>query len=169
MKQLFMLRFLLVCFAWTILTASAQTDSLQRQINEHVWKPFIQAFKEQNTEQFMSVHSRSLARVDQDGKKITGYEKYYSNNQRNNAASKEKRRKVSIELRFTQRIASSDKAFEVGYYKFTSTSTDGKVHNGYGKFHVLLQKENGTWKIVMDADTNEGATEEAFLHAAPLE
>jgi hypothetical protein len=36
---------------------------------------------------------------------------------------------------------------------------------------VALRKENGTWKILVDSDTNEGGTitDEMFLKAKPLE
>jgi hypothetical protein len=39
----------------------------------------------------------------------------------------------------------------------------------YGRFYVLLWKENGIWKIVLDADTHTGATEQSFNAAAPME
>lgn len=61
------------------------------------------------------------------------------------------------------------KAFEVGYYKTSSTdATTGETRSGYGKFHVLLRKENGTWKIIMDADANEKTNEALFLAGSPM-
>ena len=74
--------------------------------------------------------------------------------------------KKNIELRFVQRIASNDKAVEVGYYKTKSTNVvSGEKRNGYGKFHVLLGKENGMWRVLMDADANEKTDEAVFLSA----
>ena len=40
---------------------------------------------------------------------------------------------------------------------------------GIGKFHVLMRKEKDVWKILMDADTSEGANEETFNKAKPSE
>ena len=78
--------------------------------------------------------------------------------------------KKNIELRFIQRIAASGKAFEVGYYKTTGTDTaTGKTRTGYGKFHVLLRRENNIWKILMDEDANENTTEAVFQTGKPLE
>ena len=58
--------------------------------------------------------------------------------------------KKNIELGFTQRISSEDKAFEVGFYKRISINTQtGEQGKSFGRFHVLLRKENGTWKIIM--------------------
>ena len=69
-------------------------------------------------------------------------------------------------MRFVQRIASNDKACEVGYYKTKSTNVVfGEKRNGYGKFHVLLRKENGMWRVLMDADANEKTDEAVFLSA----
>jgi hypothetical protein len=39
----------------------------------------------------------------------------------------------------------------------------GEQRNGLGEFHVLLRKENGVWKILMDADANEKTDETVFL------
>ena len=98
----------------------AQADSLQKQINQQVWKPFIQSFNNLDTKGFMSVHSKEMTRVIQDGNAIYGYDRYYRETERGNESTKKSNRKRTIELRFIQRIAAHDKAFEVGYYKFTS-------------------------------------------------
>jgi len=67
-------------------------------------------------------------------------------------------------------IASNAKAFEVGYYKTTSTNTQtGEKRTGYGKFHVLLRKENAVWKILVDADTHEKTDQTIFLTGKPME
>ncbi|MGC4023392.1 MAG: hypothetical protein QM734_16305 [Cyclobacteriaceae bacterium] len=146
----------------------AQADSLQRQINEQVWKPFIKSFDNDN-ERFKSVHSKEVIRVIQDANQIQGFNQYFKK-----IPDSIKVRwadwKQTIELRFIQRIADSGKAFEVGYYKVTSTSVStGKKRFGYGKFHVLLRKENGVWKILMDADAYEKTDESVFLTGNPLE
>jgi ketosteroid isomerase-like protein len=149
--------------------ASSQSDSLQREINQQVWKPFIEAFNSMDTERFMAVHSKQMSRVIQDGNTMYGYEKHYEETRRENDRSKQSKQKRSIELRFIQRIAASSKAFEVGYYKSTSYLPDGRARTGYGKFHVLLHKENGTWKILMDADASAKTDEALFLQGKSIE
>ena len=146
----------------------AQADSLQQQINQQVWKPFIQSFNNLDTKGFMSVHSKEMTRVVQDGNTLYGYDRYYRETEQGNQSTIKANRKRTIELRFTQRIASYNKAFEVGYYKFTSVQPDGTSRNGYGKFHVLLRRENGTWKILMDADASEKTDEATFQSAKPM-
>jgi ketosteroid isomerase-like protein len=163
-------RIILTTISFFVLHAlSAQSDSLQKQINEQVWKPFIKSFTEMDTDGFMAVHSKNMSRVEQDGKRIYGFDKYYADSKTGNERSKTSGRKRNIELRFIQRIAASDRGFEVGYYKTTSINPDGTSRSFYGKFHVLLQKENGVWKIVMDADAHENTDEAVFQAAQPLE
>jgi ketosteroid isomerase-like protein len=149
--------------------AFSQADSLQKQINEEVWKPFINAFETYDTDAFMSVHSRDVTRVIQDAKKVQNYDQYQSDNRRSDTRGKESNRKRTIELRFIQRIAADGRAFEVGYFKGSSINPDGAIRSYYGKFHVLLRKESGKWKILMDADAASKTDEAGFNAASPLE
>jgi len=55
-----------------------------------------------------------------------------------------------------------DKVFEVGFYKTTSTNIQTGEQKNSGRFHVLLRKENGTWKILWMQYQGEGALEERF-------
>lgn len=149
--------------------AFSQTGNLQKEINEQVWKPFIKAFNNNDNEAFSAVHSKEVIRVSQDDNQIIGYAEYFKKVP-DSVKTKWKDWKRDIELRFLQRIASGDKAFEVGYYKSSSTNTvTGEKRTGYGKFHVLLKKENGSWKILMDADANEKTGEVVFMTARPME
>jgi len=151
------------------LTSLAQENKLTQEINAQVWMPFIRAFGDGDDELFRSVHSKDVIRVMQDDKQIVGYDKYFKKVP-DSIKAKWSDWKKSIELRFTQRIASDDKAFEVGYYRSTSINMKtGEQRSGIGKFHVLLRKENGIWKILMDADTAEGASEENFSKANPIQ
>ena len=117
----------------------------------------------------MAVHSRDMTRVIQDGNLIYGYDRYYSENDQGNESNRKANRKRTIELRFIQRIVSNDKAFEVGYYKYTGIQPDGSSHYGYGKFHVLLLKEGSNWKILMDGDASEKTNEAIFLVGKPIQ
>ena len=159
--------FLIILFSCQL--TSAQSDSLQKQINEQVWKPFISSFSTGDDEGFKAVHSKDVIRVSQDSKQISGYDQYFKKIPDSINATWGKGKK-NIELRFIQRIADNGKAFEVGYYKTTSTdTTNGKTRIGYGKFHVLLRKENNIWKILMDEDAIENTTEAVFQTGKPME
>ncbi|HLG39806.1 MAG TPA: hypothetical protein VI461_09065 [Chitinophagaceae bacterium] len=157
-----------VCFLF-VMHVYAQDTAIIREINEQVWKPFMMSFSNGDGEKFKSVHSKDVIRVTQDDRKILGYDQYFPKTS-DTVKAKWGNWKKSIELRFIQRITGNDKAFEVGYYKTTSTNMQtGEIRKGIGKFHVLLRKESGAWKILMDADTGEGANEDVFNKALPLE
>ncbi|WP_153796390.1 nuclear transport factor 2 family protein [Foetidibacter luteolus] len=155
----------LLCMAGKSYT---QADSLQQQINRDVWKPFIAAFNQLDTDGFMAVHSKNMTRVIQDDSLVWDYQQYYNSNRQGNDYSKENLKERTIELRFIQRMAANGKASKVGYYKTSSVAKDGTTRAGYGKFHVLLQKENGLWKILMDADAHNNTTEAIFNSAKPM-
>lgn len=160
----------LVLIAANGLWAQTQpSENFQKEINEQVWKPFIQYFNANDQEHLAQVHSKDMARVLQDDNRILGAAEYFkepSEAQKKRLANQ----KVSLELRFTQRIANANKAFEVGYYKMTVTNVaTGASRSSYGKFHVLLGKENNTWKILMDADAYENTDEAIFLTGKPIE
>ena len=118
---------------------------------------------------FMDVHSLDMTRVIQDNNAIYGYDRYYRETEQGDERSKKGNRKRTIELRFIQRIAANNRAFEIGYYKSTTIQPDGESRSFYGKFHVLLRKEKGMWKIMMDADASEKTDEAVFLSAKPME
>jgi ketosteroid isomerase-like protein len=165
MKLLITFAFLLLC----AITVNAQPGNIQKEINEQVWKPFIKSFAEMDTEKFMSVHSKDVIRALQDNNKLMNYDEYAAATRGWDEGAKSGNRKRDIELRFTHRIASADKALEIGYYKSTSYNANGSSRSFYGKFHVTMRKENGQWKITLDTDTSKDVTEAQFNAAAPLE
>ena len=151
------------------ISAFSQQGKLQKEINQQVWQPFITAFNNRDDDAFSAVHSKEVIRVSQDDNRIFGYAEYFKKIPESEKA-RWKDWDRNIELRFLQRIASNDKAFEVGYYKSSNTNAvTGEKRTGYGKFHVLLRKENGTWKILMDADAKERTNEAVFMTASPME
>lgn len=141
--------------------------NIQKEIDEQVWKPFVTAFNSFNQQAFASVHSKDVIRVIQDDKIIWGYNQYFPETKKEEQG-KTPNHKRTLELRFVQRIADNDKAFEVGFYKTSYQMQDGTQRSSYGKFHVVLRKEDGKWKILVDADTNEGASKEEFEKASPI-
>lgn len=160
--------FSLLCLCFCSISFS-QSDSLQQQINDQVWKPFIKAFNNSDNAGFRKVHSLELIRVIQDDSQVLGYEEYLKPVP-DSIKAKWGNWKNHIELRFLQRIASNGKAFETGYYKTTSANiTTGETRVSFGKFHVLLRIEEGAWKILMDQDAKEDADENRFLQAKAME
>ena len=62
-------------------------------------------------------------------------------------------------------------AIDVGIYKTTYLPQESEPRSFYGKFLVVLRKENTHWKILVDTDSSEGRTisEDDFIAANPME
>lgn len=158
---------LFLCLVSSVLFA--QTD--QVAINTQVWRPFIKHFNDNNTEGFLSVHSKDAVRSPRDAKQIWNRDEYFSEQAQGDDFDKKEKRKRTLELRFTERISQGSLAIEVGVYKTTYIFPDGKKRDYFGRFHVVLRKEEGIWKILVDTDSSEGGTfgESDFLKASPME
>lgn len=156
-------------FLFTALAVNAQPGIIQQEINAQVWKPFLESFNTYDGETFMSVHHPEALRVLEDDNRIQDFKTYAENTITWSKRGKESGQKRELTLRFTRRIADENNAFEVGFYHTRVSRPDGTVSNYYGKFHVVLKKRDGQWKIWLDADTAEGASEEAFLKAEAME
>lgn len=164
MKILFLL--LAVCFSSNLLA-----QDLQKEINEQVWKPFIENFNNRNAKGFLAVHSKDVVRSPRDSKMIFGWDDYLKQQTDGDQRAAASGRKHSLQLHFTERIADKNLAMDVGIYKTTFTDSQEQSRAGYGRFHVVLRKENGVWKILVDTDSSEGGTigEKEFVAARAIE
>ena len=160
---------LLISLLCSVANVFAQNH--QQEINNQVWKPFIKTFNERDTKGFMAVHSKDVVRSSRDSKTILNYEEYYKEQEQGDKRGLTSGTKRDLELRFTERIANNNQAIEVGIYKTSVIRSNGATQSHYGKFHVVLRKENGTWKILVDTDSSENnsITEKDFLAAQAME
>lgn len=166
MRRYFLSSVLLLLF----LNAAAQQDSLKwvQEINEQVWKPFTAHLISGNKEGFRNVHSKKITRIEIDRGVIQDYEKYFPPATPGSGAGQKKPDRL-FELRFDKRISNGTMAWESGYYKGTVMQPGKEPRYYYGRFYVVLEKENGTWKILVDADTGKNANEENFNKASLME
>jgi ketosteroid isomerase-like protein len=160
-----------IVFLFIVISFAGHSQEIQKQINEQVWKPFIASFSNHDTQGFMSVHSQDLIRTPRDSKTLLSFDQYKKQNTEGDNKALQQKMKRSIELHFLERIANENQAYEVGIYKTTVINAQGESRSFYGKFHVVLRKENGTWKILVDSDSSEGGTigEKDFNNGKPLE
>jgi len=165
MKRYFVLSGLIFLFTHSF------SQNYQNEINEQVWKPFIRAFNAYQADEFLAVHSKELVRSPRDSKTVFGWEQYLKEQKKWDQQANGRGEKRTLDLHFTERIANANQAIEVGVYRTTMTDNKGESRSFYGRFHVVLRKENGTWKILVDTDSSEGntITEKDFLSAQPLE
>lgn len=141
-----------------------QNNKNLEQINKDVWEQFTKAFETSDYILFGSLHSEDLIRVGGDGKRILSKENYikgYENRWTNNNQER------TISFRFLERIINDDSGSERGIYKLTVNKGTQNEQHYYGKFHVILRKESGIWKILVDYDSSENNTinESSFINA----
>jgi hypothetical protein len=147
-------RQLAIIFLTTTTCVTAQDFS--SEINRDVWKPFCEALINLDTTRYLSVHSKQLIRAERSNGKVYGFTEYANQTKAGFEQAKVNKQKspnvkFSMELRFLERVASTDRAYEIGYYKSSLQLADGSVTNYYSQFYVSLVKENGAWKILTDS------------------
>jgi len=135
------------------------------EINSQVWKPFIKSFNENNTATFTALHSKDAVRSPRVAKTIWNRDNCNKRQSAGDLEDKKQNRKRTLELHLTESIVKGDLAFDVGVYRTSYLLLDGKTENYYGRFHVVMRKEKGVWKILIDTDSSEGGTigEKDFL------
>lgn len=162
-----MLRRVLLCLFATLipLVAVAQMPApkpanpeILKAIDQDIWLPFIKAFAEGDAGGYIALHSKDLIRPMGDAKRIEPYDKWTAGTRGMFKSFAERGTKIAIDFRFLERIANEDTASERGIFEFSMTNAKGETQKSYGKFHVILKKVAGTWKILMDYDSSEGRT-----------
>lgn len=171
MKKYFLAAAVLFCLqtgAQNIAADNADSLKWVKEINEKVWKPFISHLTSGNNKGFSSLHSKRITRVTIDNGTILDYEKYFPPKTKN-TNTQQKTTSLLFELRFDKRISNGTKAWESGYYKGRVMKDGVEQRSYYGRFFVVLEKEEGVWKILVDADTGKDANEENFSKVFPIE
>lgn len=159
--------FFLLC----VLGFSGSSQDFQKEINVQVWKPFISSFNNYDANGFLAVHTKDVVRSPLDAKMILTYDEYLQNQLEGNKRGKENGNTRTLDLRFTERIANAATAIDIGIFKVTVNRKDGSTQSFYGRFHVVLRKENGVWKILVDMDSSEGRSidEADYIAAKAME
>lgn len=146
----------------------AQENKCLKTINDQIWSNFTKAFETFDYELFSSLHSENLVRVSGNSKLlrnkkdyISGYENRWTNN----------KTPQTISFRFIERICNEQQASERGIYKLTVNTGLSNEQSYYGKFHVIMIKENNQWKFLVDYDSNEGNTinEKSYKNAFAID
>ncbi|TJY36070.1 nuclear transport factor 2 family protein [Pontimicrobium aquaticum] len=149
-KLLFLLFFF--CISYQL---QAQDYKCLKAINNQIWSNFTKAFETFDHDLFASLHSKDLVRVSGNSKLLRNKEDYI-----NGYASRWATNKTlqTISFRFVERICNDNKASERGIYKLTINKDLPNEQSYYGKFHVIMIKENNQWKLLVDYDSSEGNT-----------
>src|SRR6187431_610703 len=88
-----------------LLSADCLSQDYSKEINEQVWKPFVETFNNFKSDQFLALHSKDVIRSSRDSKQLLNWDDYLKQQRYWDQQSKEKGSKRTLELRFTERIA----------------------------------------------------------------
>ncbi len=144
----------LLILPFQINAQSITKQSSLRSIN-NLWAKFYQAFETSDIQPFKQIHSKRLVRIS-GGKRLSDYKSYISGQTKRFKKARKQATSYQIELRFFERVADEKMASERGIYKLTVKRKDKETADYYGQFHVVLIKKKGTWKILVDYDSDEG-------------
>jgi hypothetical protein len=146
----------LVTFLSVIHLTIAQEDAIHKKINADMYGKFSKAFKTLDYDLFASIHSKEMIRISGNGgeiKKASAYLKGYQ--KRWNVPSK---KPVPIDFRLFERVYSDSLVSDRGIYRATYIDDNNQTKYSYGQFHVVLKKEDKSWKIWIDYDSDENKT-----------
>lgn len=124
----------------------AQTSTAE-QIDHQVWESFKKAYADPDGALFVSIHTEDVLRITPDH--IREGANYLDRMQQGMGSPNWSPK--TIDFVFEHRVHQEDIAYEVGYYKVHYLDS-GEAH--YGRFHVVLRKIDGTWKIAQDWDSD---------------
>ena len=147
MKLLYL--FVILAFNITV-NAQSSVETIQKEINTTVWKPFQNAFETLDAEALNAVYAEKTLRVTPQG--IDTNEAYKLGNIERFKASKDNNVAIKLDFWFDSRFTNENTSYEVGFYRIAAT-VNGQTNNSYGQFHIVLKKLNGQWKITQDWDT----------------
>ncbi len=137
----------------SVANATSTTDEIDQQI----WKPFIETWKTMNADKHTKLYHPDFTRVSESMNKVIPAEEYLNSIKR---MMGKKGVSSTITFKFRSRIQSDDQAWESGVYKAVMLHPEKGEKVQYADFNVLLQKVDGIWKIKLDHD--RPSTQAAF-------
>jgi len=144
---------ILVLIVTTPITAQNAIESIQKEINHTVWKPFQKAFETLNGSAVNELYAEEVIRVTPQGIDT-------------------KNDFIKLDFWFDSRKTTTNTSYEVGFYRMKITLKGQLPKYSYGQFHIVLKKIEGKWKITQDWDTEtiggEKITAKDFDKKKPL-
>lgn len=136
-----------------------------RALNNDIWHAYRRAYGNGDAAAFLALHSPDLIRAGGPAQRIQGFPAHAAETGRWFAELAAGGDGVDIDFRFTERIAEGDLASERGRYRLTARRPGAEDKVFHGAFHLFARRIDGRWRIVVDYDSDEGATVTAEMFA----
>lgn len=142
---------LLLILAVTSMTAQTDTKTIQKEIDQTVWKPFQKAFETLDGDALNATYATQVLRVTPQG--IDTQNAFKKGNVERFAENRKNGDAISLDFWFDSRKTNETTSYEVGFYRIGFTPKEKETQYSYGQFHIVLKKIQGQWKITQDWDT----------------
>lgn len=142
---------LLIVGSFSAFSQAERNLAIEQEVNEQLWKPFKIAWEQRNAEAFNDLHTDDVLRVSKWGGVKIGSE---YKDRITESYKRTDNRKRTIDFWLEHRYYSGNTGYEVGYLKIVMQEEGKEARYSYSRFHVVLKKINGKWKISQDWDTN---------------
>ena len=153
-----------------VATAQKSDVGAERDIDTQVWIPMLRGSNQFDADLFLGVLSADLVRVSVDRDEVYGMDRYSSEIRAGFARARERGLRRTTTVRFLTRTRTNTLARDTGIFRSEVTLPGGETRLTYTGFEMILRKENGRWKLLLDQDTSRGGsiTEQDFLAGRPL-
>jgi hypothetical protein len=153
----------------TVFANSQDVGTIQKEIDQNLWKPFKQAFEDLDAEKLNALYAEAVLRVTPNGIDTENSFKG-ANVERLNGHMKSDTT-LELDFWFDSRHTNETTSYEVGFYRMSLTNENG-TDLIYGQFHIVLKKMDGIWEITQDWDTSsingKELTKEDFEKQKPM-
>ncbi|MEP1095944.1 MAG: nuclear transport factor 2 family protein [Cyclobacteriaceae bacterium] len=146
-----LLMIILLSFGFFTSAQVARDLEIENEINKELWKPFKKAWEQRDAAAFNNLHTKDVLRVSKWGGIKIGSE--YTD-RISESYKKPDNRERTIDFWLEHRYYSGNTGYEVGYLKIVSKEPGKEPRQSFSRFHVVLKKVEGQWKIAQDWDTS---------------
>jgi hypothetical protein len=142
-------------------------DSLiVKAVENDIWIPFMESYRDLNFEQLKSIHASEITRVSVPMNQIESGDDYWKTMGSFFEQIQKMKYQMNIRFSIVSSATSTDKVYQTGYYTIGLKANEQSPYQstGYSSFTILAIKDaaDGKWKITFDSDAPLQITEEEF-------
>ena len=138
---------LILLFLSISLFGQTQKEKWKAEINQDIWKPFVEGVNTNNPNLYNGVNSKDFYWV-LDGQKarIMNLQEYIEDADLVMKSRRDKGISTELQIRFLERNIRAEFASERIVIRFSQMTKDKKTTHYYSIANVFSKKENGVWK-----------------------
>ncbi len=139
-------------------------DTLLASIEEDIWVPFMEAYRDYDADKIMALHTKDIIRVSEKSGTIDTGQPYIEAFGRALSRWQEEGRLMRISFSIINTSYGSGLVSQRGYYKISAQEPGDEaiIPRGYSEFNVIFRVEGGQWKFMFDSDRRVDITDEVF-------